>query len=119
MFSSEELAQESIDKGWGEDVEEWTLDAEKDRIPHQVWLSRIRLLDGMIDNLGTDSQLQVPQNELRTEYELNRLKPGHPQEPISILASSPESREHAEKLAVEARQAWLLRLTEGEKEVGL
>lgn len=116
MFSTKKLAQEYIDKAkdsasyeyWAikANIEEWKLDSESKAQTFDLWHVGLLLDDGSVvePNRGSRSVFGVKCKSLVRQC--GDKVPCYKMRPIVRVESS-VSAEHAMKIAVEARQAWL------------
>lgn len=115
IFSTKELAEEYQDAGKFDDIEEWELDAEVGKIPRETWNVTIDCTTGELmpvyHNIASNHNMGLPSDRGFARDLQRRNNANSPFETV-IAATSYESPEHAQKLAIEARQAWLREQTE-------
>lgn len=118
MFSSREDAQVYIDESvkardYPDDynIEEWVLDQEQGKQSTTVYVTWIRADTGEITNREEQKRLvrpgerSLPCGALETFKQ--RMAEGSQWKPHNLAVQSTVSQEHADKLAVEARQEYL------------
>lgn len=100
-FSTPEKAQAYVDANGGE-FEAMVLDEQEGAAPRPWFRSSIDLKTGEITHRWVDTATKKPQDSESCIYGTSGRAGGH----------SAISQDHADKLAVEVRQAWLRRVTE-------
>lgn len=102
IFSTRELAEDYIVanpkkySGYN-DIAEWTVDERAGWVPRKGWYLHLGLSDGSVGNKGSETSTADPNARNEEPYFM----------PDYVRVTSYVSAEHALKLAVEARQAWL------------
>ena len=89
-------------------IEEWPVDQEFEEIPRQYWMSEIDLVTGQVFEPDAEVRYRFAKPNQRTYEHANQLRClsyGGISE--RYTANSFVSQEHADKLAVEARQLFL------------